>query len=158
MHTVGINQTKSRKLNVSEVECGNPAEKLHVGNRCSARKADLLSLSIRSTCLIKFPPPSPDETGETISAFHDLHQFCFSREDRRVLRDRGDKKKSIARISVRFQPKLVSLNDFNKLDDDVEVRKNWPDYIDWIVRACEQTGQQTVSDFRDCLTTSAHKN
>lgn len=54
MHTVGINQTKFQKLNISEVECGNLAEKLYVGNRCSARKADSVSLPIRSTCLIKF--------------------------------------------------------------------------------------------------------
>jgi len=49
IHTVGINQIKFQQLKVSEVGCRNLAEKLHVGNRYNASRADLMLLPIRST-------------------------------------------------------------------------------------------------------------
>lgn len=133
-HTIGINQTKFRELNVSEVECRNLVEKLHIGNHCSARKADLVSLPICSTCLIKF---SSDEKPFLCLA------ICISFASLAKIGVYEAIKKSIARVSVRFQPKLASLNDFNKLDD-VEVRKNWSDYR--LARSCVQTNRAANSE------------
>lgn len=134
MHTFGISQTEFRELNVSEVECRNLAKELHVDNRCSARKAlgvitDLFYV-LNKVFLRR----------ESTSPFLDLHQFCFSRK---IGVCGAIKKKGISRISVRFQPKLVSLNDFNKLDD-VKVCKNWPDYR--LNRSCVQANRAANSE------------